>query len=210
MTDPGWRLLAEDEFRHGLDHWFPELESGGTVEASDGELRIDVPGGGTVWWKEPLTEPYAIAYTAVPVSDSGPNDRVSDLNSFWGARDARSPDDLFATPRTGAFGDCDHLVTYYVGLGGNANTTTRFRRYVGEPGNRPMLDDRTEPLLTPNEPHRIRHVVDGGTVRYWFGDQHLFGYVDPEPYVSGWFGFRTVASHFRISDFGIWVPACPA
>ena len=34
------------------------------------------------------------------------------------ARDARSPDDLFATKRSGAFADYNPLRCYYVGLGG--------------------------------------------------------------------------------------------
>lgn len=212
MTDPhpDWRLLAKDEFRHGLDNWYTELETGGAVTASDGELRIDVPGGATVWFRRPVAAPYVVEYTAVPVSEGGPHDRVSDLNSFWSARDARSPNDLFGTTRTGGFADCDQLRAYYTGFGGNANTTTRFRRYVGKSDNRPLLDDRTTPLLTPNRPHRIRHVVDGGTVQYWFDGRVLFEYADPEPYTSGWFGFRTVASHLRISGFAIWRPGAPA
>lgn len=38
-------------------------------------------------------------------------------------------------------------------------------------------------------------------------DQLVFEYIDPEPYRSGWFAFRTVGSHFAIRDFAVWRPA---
>jgi hypothetical protein len=184
--------------------WFSELENGGTVTATDGELEIDVPAGATVWLRDLLTAPYLVEYTAVPVSAGSPNDRVSDLNTFWGARDVRSPDDVFATVRSGAFADYDHLAAYYVGFGGNSNTTTRFRRYVGEPGNRPLIHDLTSPLLVPNQPHRIRQLVDGTTIQYWYNGAVLFDYRDAEPYTNGWFAFRTTWSHLQVRDFAVY------
>lgn len=85
------RLIASDSFRHGLGQWSAELESGGSVTASHGVLDIDVPGGATVWFRQPLRGPYLLEYTATPVSAGGANDRVSDLNNFWNASDVRSP-----------------------------------------------------------------------------------------------------------------------
>ncbi|MDP9799037.1 hypothetical protein J2S43_007549 [Catenuloplanes nepalensis] len=108
-------------------------------------LDVDVPGGATIWLRQGLAGPYEIEFTAVPISAGGPNDLVTDLNTFWNARDARSPNDIFATSRGGAFAEYDHLRTYYAGQGANLNTTTRFRRYVGEPGNRPLVFDYTDP-----------------------------------------------------------------
>ena len=201
-----WTRIAHDDFRHGTRQWTAELESGGTVRARHGVLDVDVPGGATVWFTRELTGPYVIEYTATPVAAGGPNDHVTDLNAFWNARDVRSPGDLFATPRSGTFADYDLLKTYYVGYGANLNTTTRMRRYVGEAGNRPLLFDLTEPLLTPNAPYRVRLVSAGRTVQYWSNGELLCDYRDPEPYTSGWFGFRTVASHFRLADFSVWRP----
>ena len=34
----------------------------------------------------------------------------------------------------------------------------------------------------------------------------LSGHTDATPYDSGWFAFRTVASHIHIEDFTIWRP----
>ncbi|MFJ4835007.1 DUF6250 domain-containing protein [Streptomyces sp. NPDC088747] len=197
-------LTAADDFRHGLGQWVTELEDGGTVTAARGVLEIDVPGGATVWFRRRLRGPYVVEYTATPVSAGGVNDRVSDLNNFWNAVDVRSPHDIFATTRGGALAEYDHLRTYYVGYGANTNTTTRLRRYVGEAGVRPLVLDYTEPLLTANEPNRVRIVSDGSTVRWLNNGRLVFDYSDPEPYTSGHFAFRTTWSHFRITDFRVW------
>ncbi|MBB5808913.1 rhamnogalacturonan endolyase [Saccharothrix ecbatanensis] len=203
---PEWAMVASDDFRDGTGKWTAELESGGTVQARDGALDIDVPGGATVWFRQKFAGPTIIEYTATPVSAGGANDRVSDLNAFWSATDARSPNDLFASRRSGRLADYDNLKTYYVGHGANGNTTTRMRRYVGEPGNRPLIFDRTEPLLTANRPQRIRLVSDGGKIQYWVDGRLVFDYADSQPYTQGWFGFRTVDSHFTLRDFAVWQP----
>ncbi|MYW64197.1 Tat pathway signal sequence domain protein [Streptomyces sp. SID8379] len=200
---PRGRLIAADGFRHGLRHWAVELENGGSVTASRGVLDIDVPAGASLWFRQRLTGPYVISYTATPVDEGGVNDRVSDLNNFWNATDVRSPRDLFATTRTGALADYDYLTTYYAGFGANYNTTTRLRRYVGESGVRPLVYDYPGPLLTANEPNRVRIVSDGSTVQWWNNGQLVFDYTDPEPYTSGHFAFRTTWSHFRLADFEV-------
>ncbi|WP_217207982.1 DUF6250 domain-containing protein [Streptomyces sp. AC550_RSS872] len=200
----GRRLIARDDFCHGLGQWVTELQNGGTVTASRGVLEIDVPGGATVWFKKRLEGPYVLEYTATAVSAGGPNDRVSDLNNFWNAVDVRSPDDLFATRRGGALEEYDHLKAYYAGYGANYNTTTRLRRYVGEAGVRPLILDYTEPLLVANQPNRVRIVSDGPTVQWWNNGRLVFGHTDQEPYTSGHFAFRTVWSHFRVSDIRVW------
>ncbi|WP_406440919.1 DUF6250 domain-containing protein [Streptomyces sp. NBC_01613] len=198
------RLVAHDDFRHGLHQWVTELQDGGRVTASRGVLEVDVPSGATVWFRKRLEGPYVLEYTATPVSEGGVNDRVSDLNNFWNATDVRSPDDLFATPRDGALDGYDYLTTYYAGYGANYNTTTRLRRYVGQAGVRPLIYDYTEPLLVANEPNRVRIVSDGSTVRWWNNGRLVFDYSDPEPYRNGHFAFRTTWSHFRIADFRVW------
>jgi hypothetical protein len=206
--DPRFRigkLVASDEFDHGLDRWTSELEKGGTVTAREGMLDIDTPAGCTVWLKMPLTGPVLIEYEATVIKAGGPNDRVSDLNCFWMARDARSPANLFATRRSGAFADYDQLKCYYVGLGGNGNTTTRFRRYIGEKGNRPILPehDLTAPefLLAPNVTQKIQLIAFEHTIAYYRDGRRLFSFDDPDPYTSGWFAFRTTMNHLTIRHF---------
>lgn len=203
--------LLADDFRHGLSQWRAELEHGGTVEARDGWLDIDVPAGCTVWFTPLIEGPVVIEYDATVISAGGPNDRVSDLNCFWMARDARSPDDLFATRRNGRFAEYNRLRGYYVGLGGNGNSTTRFRRYIGDPMTRPLLPehDLRDPadLLVPNDTQHIRLVADGSLIQYWRDGRKIFELRDKEPYTSGWFGLRTVTSHLRIARFGVRRPS---
>ena len=207
---PGYLMgdvIAQDDFAHGLGQWRTELAKGGSVTAQDGTLDIDVPGGCTVWFKSELSGPLLIQYEATAVKAGGPNDRVSDLNCFWMAQDARSPGDLFATMRGGKFPEYDQLKCYYVGLGGNSNTTTRFRRYVGVAGNRPLrLEDdlsAQEYLLVPNAEQTIQLVAAGTFIAYYRDGNRIFSFVDDAPYTKGWFAFRTVASHLRIQDFRV-------
>ena len=197
-----------DDLAHGLAAWSIELEKGGIVDAKDGALTIDVPAGCTVWLRHELDGPVAIDYDAVAISAGGANDRVSDLNCFWMARDARSPGDVFATQRSGAFADYNELRGYYVGLGGNTNTTTRFRRYIGSPTTRPLLPehDLRSPLLVANRPQHVRLVADGRRIEYWHDGAKVFALDDAEPYASGWFGFRTTASHLEIRTFRVTRP----
>jgi hypothetical protein len=202
-------MLFQDDFNYPtFPNWFVELEKGGSVVARDGALDIDVPGGCTVWFKPLIEGPVVIEYEATVISAGGPNDRVSDLNCFWMARDARSPDDLFATKRSGAFADYNELRCYYVGFGGNGNTTTRFRRYVGDRENRPLRaeHDRRSPLIMANRPHRLRLVADGGRIEFHVDGRRVFETVDPEPYTGGWFGIRTVHSHLSIRHFRVYRP----
>jgi hypothetical protein len=208
--DPRWtlgELIASDHFDAGLADWTAELERGGSVRVTAGVLEIDVPAGCTVWLKRPLTGPLVIAYEAMAISAGGANDRVSDLNCFWMARDARNPENLFSVARSGRFADYDRLRCYYVGLGGNANSTTRFRRYIGEAGNRPLRPEHDlsapEFLLRPNVWQRIQLVAAGGVIGFYRDGRRLFELEDAQPYASGWFAFRTVTSHLRIRDFHV-------
>lgn len=200
------RRLFADDFRQGLGQWVIEAEKPATVVARDGLLDIVTPGGLTAWFRRELTGPIAITYQAQAVSEGGPYDRVSDLNAFWMAREVGGGSPL-DHPRSGAFADYDTLETYYVGQGGNGNTSTRFRRYVGRPGERPLLPrhDHAAPdeMLTPNRWTSVRLVADGSRIEYWSDGRRLFELDDAAPYRRGWFGLRTTQSHLRIRDFAV-------
>ncbi|HUB25357.1 MAG TPA: DUF6250 domain-containing protein, partial [Tepidisphaeraceae bacterium] len=168
------KLLQSDDF-HGLSQWKCELEGGGKVTVHDGKLDIDVPAGATIWFVPRLSGPLMIQYDATVISAGGPNDRVSDLNCFWMATDSRSPDDIFGCARSGKFADYDQLLTYYVGLGGNSNTTTRFRRYIGKKDNRPLLPQNDlrarQDMIVANRRQRIELVAYGSLIQYWRDDK---------------------------------------
>jgi hypothetical protein len=148
-----------------------------------------------------------ISYEATVISAGGPNDRVSDLNCFWMATDPASPGDIFARPRTGAFAGYNSLHLYYVGLGGNGNTTTRFRRYIGDAVERPLLPENDlsvaqhpEMGIVANETQTVTLVADGGLIQYWRDGVKIFEMVDPEPYTKGWFGIRTTKDHMQVRN----------
>lgn len=205
---PHGRVLYRDDFHGPLRQWIAELEKPGRLQSGSGTLDIDVPAGCTLWFARELSGSVEIEYDALMVKAGGPNDRVSDLNAFWMASDARSPEDFFAAKRSGAFADYNQLRTYYVGQGGNSNTTTRFRRYIGSVSDRPLLpehDLRTpEMLLTPNVWQHVQLIADNGHIQYRRNETLIFDFTDPVPYVRGYFGFRTTFSHVKLRRFRVY------
>jgi hypothetical protein len=198
-------LLYRADFTAGLDDWVIEQQPGGNVTVDQGTLFIDDKAGCTVWLRHRLEGPVFIRFQ-VTMESSG---RVSDLNCFWMASDPQHATDLFYDGhlRTGKFSTYDPLQLYYVGYGGKTNSTTRFRRYDGR-GNRPLdpSHDLTTPpyLLHPDHRYTIELIAAGGRAQYLRDGEIVFDFVDAEPLVSGWFGFRTVKSHYRVHDVEIW------
>lgn len=193
--------------------WVIEQMPGGSVKVADGALEIEDRAGCTIWFKTRLTAPVEIEYDVTVISKGGPTDRVSDVNCFWMASEAGAATDTPRTSlrkRTGKFSEYDSLLTYYVGMGGNNNTTTRFRRYDGTPA-RPLLAEHdlrgAEFLLSPNTTYRIRLVARDGRAEFWRDGRRIFFFKDPQPLRNGWFGIRTVNSHLRISRFRAHAPA---
>lgn len=198
-------LLYADDFSHGLSNWIVEQQPGGTVTAEKDHLLIKDTDGCTVWFRPPLHAPVRISYVARVSSVS----RVSDLNCFWMASDPARPDSLFAPGhgRAGKFSSYDALRTYYVGYGGNNNTTTRFRRYDGS-GARPLLPEHDlsakEFLLQADHDYRITVLASAdGRVQFIRDDIVIFDWKDSAPLRNGWFGFRTINSQIEIRDFRI-------
>lgn len=195
-------LTAASPRPQSLADWRVEAESpDARVGVRDGVIDIDTPKGLTLWWRRPIAAPVTISFEAMAVAAGGANDTVSDLNAFWMAGEADGGS-VLAHPRSGAFATYDDLRTYYVGIGGNRNTTTRFRRYIGQPGNRPLLREHDlgapADMLRPNVWTRIRLIADGRTVAVERDGRRVFTLADPEPYVRGHWGLRTTWSHLRI------------
>lgn len=192
MTQAAWRIEAES----------PDAK----VTFSNGVIDIDTPKGLSLWYRQPVTGPVEIRFEAMAVSEGGTNDQVSDLNAFWMATNTDgSPVD--SRPRSGAFAEYDDLRTYYVGIGGNRNTTTRFRRYIGKPGDRPILPehDRSGPndMLVPGRWTEIALISDGRQIAVKRDGKPLFALDDPAPYARGHFALRTTWSHLRIRNVRI-------
>jgi rhamnogalacturonan endolyase len=141
-------------------------------------------------------------------------DRLSDLNCFWMAHDPQYPDDIFKNSawRNGIFGRYYSLKLYYVGYGGNSNTTTRFRIYDGnylafdtQNIRPPIQKEYTDAahLLKPNHWYSIRIVCKGNRTWYYHDGELLFHFTHDAPYKSGWFGFRTTESRVKLTQFRI-------
>ena len=155
------------------------------IERAD-TLELIVPDGLTMWYRQRLTGDYEISYRICMVMQGGKYDRLSDLNCFWAANDPKYPDDLFARSqwRDGIFKNYNTLNLFYVGYGGNDNSTTRFRRYKGEYYG--VADDKVKPLLkeytdashllVPNQWYEIRIRVEKGITTYSVNDAELFRY----------------------------------
>lgn len=190
--------------------WVVEQAAGGTVRIGVADLELADAAGCTVWLREQLRAPIVIRYEVTVVAAGGPHDRVSDVNCFFMATDPAAPGGApFGTApgRSGRFADYDALRTYYVGLGGNENTTTRFRRYAGD-GTKPLLPEHDlrapQFLLEPNRTYRIEIAVTAvGEVTYRRDGATLFAWRDPAPLAEGWFAFRTVHSHQVIEHFSV-------
>ncbi|WP_033072909.1 DUF6250 domain-containing protein [Sphingopyxis sp. MWB1] len=187
--------------------WTVEAENpAATVSFSGGTVDIDTPQGLTLWLKQPLVAPVEISFDAMAVSEGGDNDHVSDLNAFWMASN-KDGSDVLSRPRSGAFAEYDDMRAYYVGIGGNRNSTTRFRRYVGESGNRPLLPahDLSDPvhMLKPNVWTHIALKVEAEGVTVHRDGRVLFRLADPAPYGQGHFGLRTTKSHLRFRNLTV-------
>ena len=207
--DHGWAVEYADDFSN-TDNWIVEAEKPARVVARDHALDIDAPAGITLWFRHELQSTVMIEFEATAIRAGGENDQVSDLNVFWMARNADGASPVYAKPRTGRFSDYDDLLAYYVGLGGNRNTTSRFRRYVGEPGNRPLLPEHDlsarSVLLVPNRRQKITLIAAGRHIEYRREGRVLFTLDDPAAYASGWFAIRTTWSHLRIERLRISAP----
>lgn len=197
-------LIYKEDFDTDLKGWIAEFppSPNSSVTTKNGKLVIDVLGGATVWLNKKLSGNLLIEYKRKVILNNGPNDRLSDLNQFWMATDPRNTN-LFT--RTGVFAQYDSLLLYYVGFGGNTNSTTRFRKYNGK-GERVLLTDLTDKphLLEPNKEYSIKITVYNGLTKFFVDNVEYFSFLDKEPLLEGYFGFRTTKSRQEIDDFRIY------
>lgn len=203
------QLIYEEDFDGDLTDWQVEQMPNGIVEIKSGKLEITDASGCTVWLKEKFEGPIMIEYDVNIIENGGPHDRVSDLNCFWMATDPKNPTNLFADSekRGGKFSNYDALQLYYMGVGGNFNKTTRFRRYVGN-GERPLLPEHdlsdAKYMLESNKLYHIKIIAYNGIIKYYRNEQLLVDFKDDNPYTSGHFGFRTVDNHMTVDNFKVY------
>lgn len=121
-------IFSEDFQKLDTNRWITEMvpAEGSAVYAKNKSLILDTRKGVTVWFNMLLSGNIAIEFDRTVLVDKGKNDRLSDMNLFWMATDPKKE-----TPfgRNGVFESYDSLNLYYAGIGGNTNSTTRFRKY---------------------------------------------------------------------------------
>lgn len=174
--------------------------------------EVVAPKGLTLWYDKMLTAPVVIEYDACVMSQGKKGDRLSDLNCFWMASvDGKDPRKV-----SGRFVDSYAMKLYYMGYGGNNNTTTRFRRYNGD--KRGIEDAQHRPAIITeytdakhlNVANKWRHIRitadEQGRVTYEIDGEKLVDYVDPNPLTKGWFGLRTTESRVRMTNFKVTKP----
>ena len=81
----------------------------------------------------------AIQFEATAVAAGGANDQVSDLNVFWMANNPDGVEPVYATARNGAFDAVQQPTHVLRRSRRQSEHETRFRRYVGDPEQRPLL-----------------------------------------------------------------------
>lgn len=193
-------------------YWKIESESPDYKVTFRGDTaEIVAPKGLTLWRKEKMSGKVTIEYDACVVVEKE-DDRLSDLNCFWMASDPKYPNNLWKREkwRSGIFVNCYSLQLYYLGYGGNYNSTTRFRRYDGNeegitnPELRPAIlkeyKDK-EHLLEANRWYHIKITNENNRISYYIDGKRLVDFRDATPLTEGWFGFRTTLSRTRITNF---------
>lgn len=198
-------LLFRDDFdKTPSTDWIIEQSdaAGEKVARENGKLLFDTYGGVTAWYKQELSGNYYIRFIRKIIVAGGKNDRLSDCNQFWMATDPLH-NKLFQ--RKGAFNEYDSLSMYYVGMGGNYNTTTRFRRYDGK-GDKKIVGEFTDSLhlLQANKEYLFEIIVKNGTSLFKVDGQTYFSFTDTLPLTHGWFAFRSTRSRQEIDDFEVW------
>lgn len=197
-------LIFSDNFESEKNNWIAEFEKSSTshLRADNGKLDINTSAGATIWFRNKLSGNIMITYDATVIDSAGINDRVSDLNAFWMALD---PSNENMSIRDGKFSSYDNLNLYYAGVGGNDNTTTRFRRYHYT-GEKPVIKEYLDKdhLLEGNKIYSIKIVVVEGRTQFYLDNVLYFDYKDDNSLAEGYFAFRTTRSHQQIENFKIY------
>lgn len=197
-----------------LEKWVAEDESAAMqLSLISDTMELVVPAGLTLWYNELLTGDYEIGYHVSMLTEGGEYDRLSDLNCFWAANDPLFPDHIFARSewRNGVFKNYNTLNLFYVGYGGNENTTTRFRRYyagyngVDDTRVKPLIAEYTDPehLLVPGKWYHIVIRVEKEYTTYSVNGEELFRASLKPGEGDGYFGLRLLQNHVLVTGFEV-------
>lgn len=181
-----WRVESESSSRPSI-----------TRQEPDGSLYLQARKGMTIWLLRSLSGTYTLSFERTILSSS-PSCRLSDMNFFWAAHEQNN-----ALPhiRDGALTSYNNLILFYAGIGGNTNTTTRFRWYNGS-GMRQLLQESTQEkdLLQADHTYHITLTVSKETTTFLIDGKTVFSQT-AKPGPAGYFGIRTVGSCQKLNNF---------
>jgi hypothetical protein len=203
------KIIFSDKFENGLFNWIIEQVTGGTTEIKDGKLDVNDKNGCTIWLNHKLPRNFRVIFDVVMIDNGGIYDHVRDLNFFFKAVDPMVPENIFANSekRAGIFANYNHLRTYYIGYGGNRNSSTRFRKYPGD-GSRPLLpshDLSDEKYLNiANLKRHVEITCHMNKITFKVDELVVFDIDDENAFSEGWFAFRTVDNHMSIDNFYVY------
>lgn len=205
--------MTEIHAQFPMRDWTPEEASGKLhIVQNKDTMEIIAYNGLTLWYNHRLTGDYQIKYKVKMIMAGNDYDRLSDLNCFWGANDPKNPENIFADGhwRRGLFDRYNSLNLYYVGYGGNHNSTTRFRKYYSEYFNSDKDKDKVRPiikeykdndhLLKPNKWYEICIYVRDNKTSYIVNGEVFFEKEIEDGECDGHFGFRLLKNHTVITD----------
>lgn len=198
------KQLLKDDFSSSLNNnWIIEKQPADTeiVAIQHGKLLLDTYNGATVWYKQELKGNVCIKLKRTVIVEGGKNDRLSDCNFFWMVTDPLQ-NNMFR--RSGGFKEYDSLSMYYVGFGGNYNTTTRFRKYSAK-GDKQLLAEFKDQLhlLDANKEYQIEIIMKDGWVQFLVDGKLFFSYKDAATLTHGYFAIRSTRSRQEIDEVEI-------
>ena len=206
INDSSWaaELIFSDDFTELKTCWNTEYEDSlnSCLKVTDGKLEVISALGGSIWLKQKLSGNLVISYDAVVVEKGAKYDRVSDLNCFWMASEPAKEE---LKKKNGKLSSYDNLNLYYAGIGGNENTTSRFRKYYGD-GKKPVIGEYLDKdhLLEGNKIYSIKIIIIDGRILFSINNRIYFDFKDADPYKEGYFAFRTTRSHQQYSNFRVY------
>jgi hypothetical protein len=196
------KMLLQENFT-SLNNWVIEKDKKQSekVFTENNKLILDTYDGVSVWFKQELKRNILISFKRKVVMDSCKNCRLSDLNQFFMTTE---PNGSLSFNRKGGFAEYDSLNMYYVGMGGNYNSTTRFRKY--NKGDKKIVGEFTDAahLLEPNKEYLIEIVCYNGLIQFKVDGSIFFSWKDEQPYTHGYFAIRSTRSKQEISDLKIY------
>jgi hypothetical protein len=58
-------------------------------------------------------------------------------------------------------------------------------------------------MIVANKSQTVRLIADGGLIQYYRDNQRIFEFIDPRPYLKGWFAIRTTKNHMQVRNLQI-------